>query len=249
MPTTHTHRKRISRKDLKKHDEFQTFFEDARGFLSENLKQVLLGAGVALFAAAVAFGTYAYEHYRDRVAADRFYVALDALNGKHYAKAEAAFAKLAAEEPGRTLGGLAQFYLGTCYADQGKLPKARDTLNAYLKEDREPMFSNLALAYLGGVYERMGDFKQAEAAYARAADVPGPEQASAQLAVARMMTRRGDKAGAIKAYRRFLETHPFYQGSEAVLETLASLGAGPSPARVEPAPPPVGAKPAPAPAR
>jgi tetratricopeptide (TPR) repeat protein len=235
MPTTQTHRKRISRKDLKKRDEFQTFFEDAQDFLKENLKQVLLAAGVVVFVAAVAIGTYTYEHHVARVTADRFYAGLGALDQKDYATAEAAFAKLAADEPGRTLGGLAQFYLGACYADQGKLTKARDALNAYVKQDGEPsMFSNLALAYLGGVYERMGDFKQAEAAYRRAAAIPGPQQTSAQLAVARIMAKRGDKAGAIKAYQSFLEEHPFYQGRQTVTEALANLGAAPPAFPAEP---------------
>jgi predicted TPR repeat methyltransferase len=88
----------------------------------------------------------------------------------------------------------------------------------------------------------MADWKKAAGAYQQAAADPGPEQARAQLGVARMRAKAGDKQGAIDAYRGFLTAHPFAQQRQDVLESLALLGA---PADV--APPSLGASSGPQP--
>ncbi len=87
------------------------------------------------------------------------------------------------------------------------------------------MFRSLGLTNLAVVYERMADWKKAAGAYQQAAADPGPEQASAELGVARMLARSGDKQGAIDAYRGFLAAHPFAQQRQGVMESLALLGA------------------------
>ena len=69
----------------------------------------------------------------------------------------------------------------------------------------------------------MGDFKKAQGAYAQAAAIAGPEQTRAELQVARMLTKQGDKSGAIDAYRRYLTTHPFSQDRQTVIEAMAEL--------------------------
>jgi len=90
------------------------------------------------------------------------------------------------------------------------------------------------------VYERMADWKKAVGAYQQAAADPGPEQARAELGVARMLAKSGDKQGAIAAYRSFLSAHPFAQQRQDVMESLALLGA---PADVSPMPSAPGAIP------
>ncbi len=226
----HTHHKRLSRKQLRQPDEFQTFFGRAHDFLGQNLKQVLVLAAVVLLAGAAALGVRAYQRHRDRMAGDQFYAALSALDQKHYGEARAGFEKLAQDDPGREAGRLARLYLGACYAEEGELAKAREAFAAYLGASRDPLFRSLALAGLAVVYERMGDLKKAQEAYARAAEVRGPEQARAELGSARLRARQGDRAGAIQAYQRFLDTHPFSAERGTVLDDLAELGAAPAPA-------------------
>ena len=77
----------------------------------------------------------------------------------------------------------------------------------------------------------MADWKKAAGAYQQAAADPGPEQTRAELGVARMLAKSGDKQGAIAAYRGFLNAHPFAQQRQDVMESLALLGA---PADVSP---------------
>jgi tetratricopeptide (TPR) repeat protein len=229
MATTRTHHKRISRKELKQPDEFQNFVANAQEFLRANLQQVIVSSAIVLAAGALAVGIYYYEIHRDNLAGDRFYSAVSELNNKNYTQAEADFQKLAEDEPGREVGKLARFYLGSAYFQQGQLDKARDALVAYVPDAKDDLFASMAYEDLGVIYEKMGDLKKAQGAYAQAAAIPGPEQPRAQLQVARLMAAQGDKAGAIDAYQHFLVTNPFARDRQTVIEALANLGSAAPP--------------------
>jgi predicted negative regulator of RcsB-dependent stress response len=230
MPPT-THRRKLTQKELRAPDEFTAFVDNARDFLVNNLTQVIVSASVVVLVGAVVIGVYYYERHRDSIASARFYDAITALKAGKNKDAETQFKQLADEEPGRRLGRLARFYLASSYMADGDLPSARDSLVAFLAEERDPLFRSLALANLAVVYERMAEWKKAAEAYQQAAADPGPEQARAELGVARMLAKSGDKQGAIAAYRGFLAAHPFAQQRQDVMESLALLGA---PAEIPP---------------
>ena len=231
MPSTH---RKINRKELKAPTEFQNIFESAREFLLANLRQVIISAVIIVVAAAIAIGAYSYERRRDRIAGEAFYGALTALTGKQYKAAEEQFAKLAASEPDRRIGKLAQLYLAQSYMGEGDFLKARDALIAFVSNYHDPEFSSLALMDLGVVYEKMGDLAKAQGAYQQAANVPGPEQIRADLAYARLQAEQGNKAGAIQTYRAFLVYRPYAQQREEVIESLATLGASSRPQSAQP---------------
>jgi len=241
MPPT-THRRKLTQKELRAPDEFTTLIDNARDFFFNNLTQVIVSAGVVVAVGAIVIGVYYYERHRDALASTRFYDAITALNAGKNKDAETQFKQLADEEPGRRLGRLSRFYLANSYLADGDLPNARDSLVAFLAEERDPMFRSLALTNLAVVYEKMADWKKAAGAYQQAAADPGPEQVRAELGVARMLAKSGDKQGAISAYRAFLNAHPFAQQRQDVLESLALLGA---PADI--APPSLGASAGPQP--
>jgi predicted negative regulator of RcsB-dependent stress response len=224
MPPT-THRRKITQKELKAPDEFTTLVENARDFFLNNLTQVIVSAAVVAAVGVIVTGVYYYERHRDSLVSARFYDAITALNGGQNKLAETQFKQLADEEPGRRLGRLARFYLASAYIADGELANARDALVAFLAEERDPTFRSLALTDLAVVYERMADWKKAASAYQQAAADQGPEQVRAELGVARMLAKSGDKQGAITAYRGFLAAHPFAQQRQDVMESLALLGA------------------------
>jgi len=225
MATTQPHHKKLSRKELKQPDEFQSFVGNAQEFIVNNLQQVIVSASIVIAAGALAVGIYYYEIHRDNVAGDRFYSAVSELNNKNYPQAETDFAQLASDESGREVGKLARFYLASVYLNEGQLPKARDALIAYIPDAKDDLFASMAYEDLGVVYEAMGDFKKAQGAYAQAAAIAGPEQTRAELQVARMLMKQGDKNGAIDTYRRYLTAHPFSPDRQAVIEAMAELGA------------------------
>jgi tetratricopeptide (TPR) repeat protein len=239
MPSTHRHYK-ISRKDLKRPDEFQTFVESAQEFLLANLRQLIISAVVVVASAGIVLGVYMYERRRDRITGDQFYAGLGALNAKQYKSAEEQFTKLAQTESGRRLGKLAGFYLGVAYLGDNDLAHARDALVAFVADEHDATFANLALTNLGVIYERMGEYAKAAGAYQQAASLGGPEQVRAQLGFARMLANEGQSDAAVAVYRAFLAAHPFAQQRQEVVESLAMLGASPS---AEAKLPPVGSMP------
>lgn len=226
MPSS-TQRHRITRKELKQPDEFETLLDEIGAFFVKNLQQILIASGIVLAVGAIVASIYFYERHRDETAGDNFYSALQQLRDNNYKAAASSFEALAAAEPNRRIGHLAHFYLASAYLGENDLAKARDALVQFVAEEHDPLYTNLALTNLGVIYERMGDYRKAAGAYGQAASVPGPEQLRDELAVARVLTKAGDKPGAIATYRGFLAAHPFAQQRFDALESLAMLGAQP----------------------
>ncbi len=240
-------RHKISRKELKQPDEFQSIFETAALFFELHMTEVLLGAAALIVIVAIALGLYYYQVRRGRAASARFDQALSELQGGKYETAEKELSSLAAAEPHRAVGRLANLYLATAYLAQKEPAKARDTLLRYLSQDDASVFRGAALDDLAVTYEELGDYKQAEDAYRQASQIEGPEQARAEMGVARMLQKQGKRAEAIAVYRDFLAQHPYAPERTVVMETLAQLGVAPA---AVPSPPLVKIiKPASAPAK
>jgi predicted negative regulator of RcsB-dependent stress response len=233
---TPSHRK-IPRKALKQSDEFVSTLDWIGDLVAANLARVIIGA-VALVAAIVAvFAVSFYSQYRQRIASEQFYQAINALSDKDYKTAAEGFSILAQNDAGRTLGRLARFYLATTYLAQNQTSKARDELRNYLAEGGNSLFRQMALTQLGVTDEDLGDYHGAYAAYVKAAQLDGPEKARAQIGTARTLALIGDRQGAIAAYQQFLRENPFAQQRDEVIEALAQMGAPPEPPAKENSPP------------
>jgi tetratricopeptide (TPR) repeat protein len=227
-------RHKISRKELKQPDEFQSIFETAALFFELHMTEVLLGVTALVGIVAIALGFYYYEARQSRAAAARFDTALSALQDAKYDVAEKELTTLADDESHRAVGRLANLYLATAYLAQKEPAKARDTLLRYLAEDDASLFRGAALDDLAVTYEELGDYQQAEDAYRQASKIDGPEQARAELGMARMLQKQGKRAEAISVYNEFLTQYPYAPERTSVMETLAQLGIAPGAA---PAPP------------
>ena len=217
-------RHKISRKELKQPDEFQTVFETAALFFELHLTEVLLGAAALLVIVAIALSFFYYEAQRGRAASARFDQALSELQGGKYEAAEKDLSSLAADEPHRAVGRLANLYLANAYLAQKEPAQAREALLRYLAGDDASVFRGAALDDLAVTYEELGDYKQAEATYREASAIEGPEQARAELGMARMLQKQGKRDEAIAVYRDFLAQHPYAPERTLVMETLAQLG-------------------------
>jgi len=229
-------RPKISRKELKQPDEFQTIFETAALFFEAHRIEVFSGLAVLLGLTAIVCAIYFYEAGKTRAAAVRFEQAMSELEGGKYDAAEKTLKSLAQDEPRRAVGRLSNFYLGIAYLAQKQPDRARDSFQHYLALDDTSIFRGAALDDLAVTYEDLGDFKQAEDAYRQAAKIESPDQARAELGVARMLQRQGRRADAIAAYNDFLTRHPYAPERSIVTETLAELGAASPPLAVSPAP-------------
>jgi tetratricopeptide (TPR) repeat protein len=220
-------RHKISRKELKQPDEFQSIFEAAALFFELHMTEVILAAGALLVVIAIVLGFFYYEARQSQAAAARFDQALTDLHDGKYDVAEKELSSLAADVPRRPLGRLANLYLADAYLAQKQPAKARETLLRYLAADDASIFRNAGLDDLAVACEELGDYRQAEDAYRQASKIDGPEQARAQLGVARMLQKQGKRAAAIVAYDEFLTQHPYAPERTMVKETLAQLGVAP----------------------
>ncbi len=216
---------KLSRRDLTEPKHFLTLADRANEFLKAYGRAIALGIACAVTVFVVALAIYQYEARLDRIAAEQFYEAFSALEKNQLATAERGFEKLSRQYPNRTAGRLASFYLASCYLQEGRLAQARDRLLRAIPTIRDPQFQGMALVELGSVYEQQGDLKRALDAYRKASELDSPEKLRAQLAVARLMAKLGEKNGAIEAYRQFLKQHPYASERQEALEELASLGA------------------------
>lgn len=227
MATTAHHPHRLSRKELRQPDEFTSFLEAAGDYVATHLLQVILaGVGVLvviLAAVAVRF----YIDAQNRAAADAFYQAINLLDKKSYREAADQFAALAGNHSGTTPGRLAGFYQANAELANNEPAKARTALQKYLDVESRPHFRELALMQLGVASEELGDYAAARQSYEQAANLHGPEEARAEMNLARLQVRAGDKAGAIATYRRFLSENPYGPESGVATEALAQLGVAP----------------------
>lgn len=198
------------------------------------MTEALLGAAALLVIVAIACGLYYYKVRQDRAASARFDQALSELQDGKYDAAEKELSSLAADEPHRAVGRLSNLYLATAYLAQKEPAKARDALLRYLAEDDTSVFRGAALDDLAVTYEELGDYKRAEDTYRQASKIEGPEQARAELGVARMLQRQGKRTEAISAYNDFLTRHPYAPERTVVMETMAGLGVAPPAAALPP---------------
>ena len=222
MPTAH---RKIRRKELKEKDEFLTVVEWVQHFFWSNLTQVLVSAALVAALAVLVVAMYAYSRHRGRMAGEQFYHAFAAFNQKQYDAALQGFTELSDSQPGREVGRLARFYMGASYLAKGDLPRAREALVLFLAEPGDASFKTLAASDVGVIYERTGDFKKAEEYYRQAMSAPGTEGIRAELSVARMLERQGNRTAAISAYQQLIEQHPAAAERQDAVEALASLGA------------------------
>src|ERR1700730_4893022 len=189
--TPHPHR--LSRKELRQPDEFITFVEAAGDYIASNLKLVIIGAVGLLALIVIGVGVRFYLSSQDRALAEAFYQAASAYDQKDYVHAQSQFAALAKAHPSSSLGRLARFYVANIYLTSQQPAKARDELQKYLAANDRPAFREMALMQLGIANEELGDYTAARKAYEQAAAMKGPEQGRAELNVARLLGRAGDK--------------------------------------------------------
>ena len=219
-----THHRRFTQKELRQPDEFQTFFDSIGDFVTTNLQTVAIAVGVCLLAGGVIWMLYLHSQSRAALAAGQFYDALNALGNKDYGISDPGFQAIASGDSSRTIGGLANLFLGCSYLAQNQPAKARDAIQGFLATGDAPMFRGAAFYDLGVAYEDLHELPKAADAYGQAAAIPGPEQDRAALAVARVTLAQGKRSDAIAAYQRFLSEHPFATERSQVVEALAALG-------------------------
>jgi len=231
--------KRISRKEIKKPDEFVTLWIRVFEYFQSHLKVFLFSAiGILVLGIAVWSGI-AYLEKRERDAsemlaqAQSLLVAQDApspegkqdVKKQDQDKAQEILSDLVARYKRSVAGRLARVLLGNIYFQRQEYEKAIQTYQSALKSTSgNPLLPALACEGLGYTYEATHDYGQALIYYQRLADSETDYMRGwGLLGVARCHELQNDPGKALDAYRKLLATYPQHPKAEEARSHMARL--------------------------
>lgn len=200
--------KKISRRDIRKPDQFITITGEILHFLAEYKT-----AGIAALALilAVLLGLWGWDAYRqrqNRLAAQEYSRALGLYHSGKYTQAIDAFGQV--KGYGSTpYGSFSLLYQANSYSAVGDSAKATAALQELLQRERKDTFlRQLGLLTLASFQERTGRCKEAVTNFAAAESSAGPFKDEALLGKARCSLQSQDLKQALNFYRQYLSSYP-----------------------------------------
>ena len=216
---------RLTRKDLRAPDEFQTLTRQAMDFVEAN-RNAVVGALATIIVLLLAIVAYRMISQSREVSASGAYTqARSLLADKKYGEAAIKFGEVANGYGGTSYGPLAVLEKGNALllADQ-----AADALTAYEKflQSSPPTdyLRQLAHTRIGYAQEKLGKPADAERSFGTAASEPGPFVAEALFGAARNAEVGGNADKAKDLYTQLLEKHPTSEYREVASSHLLALG-------------------------
>jgi tetratricopeptide (TPR) repeat protein len=238
--------KRITRKDIKRPDEFITFSARAIEFAQAHTREIIIGVASVLALGLLIWAVSAYSNKKE-AQASRLLAQAQAL--LHPISTEAAAGQPVPAEPqadpeeaARALallqdvaenykrteaGKVARILLGQRYYEEGDYDAAIDTYDAFLKKaNRKPELKAMAREGLAYAHEAKEDFAQAAICYEQLSKSSLTNvQGWACLGMARCYERLGEVQKATDAYRTLLADHPQHPKAEEARANIARLTA------------------------
>ncbi len=216
---------RLTRKDLRQPDEFQTLSRQALAFVETNRTAVIaaLAAIIVLLLAIVAYRMISQS--REASASAEYTEARGLLTNKKYGDAAIKFEDIATRYGGTSYGPLAVLERANALllADQ-----AADAVTAYEKflQSSPPTdyLRQLAHTRLGYANEKLGKPADAERMFTTAASEPGPFAAEALLGAARNAEAGNETDKAKDLYSQLLEKYPTSEYRDVASAHLTALG-------------------------
>lgn len=222
---------RLTRKDLRQPDEFQTLTRQALDFVEANRTAVMaaLGAAIVLLLAIVAYRMISQS--REASASAAYAEARALLTDKKYADAASRFDEVANAYSGTSYGPLALLERGNALLLADQAADAAAAYEAFLRTSPPAEYlRQLARTRLGYAQEKLGKAAEAQQSFTTASTMTGPFVAEALYGAARNAETAGDAANAKELYGRLLEKFPTSEYRDVATAHLIALGGTP-PAR------------------
>lgn len=223
---------RLTRKDLRAPDEFQTLTRQGMDFVEANRTAVMaaLGAAIVLLLAIVAFRMISQS--REASASAAYSEARGLLADKKYDEAAGRFETVATQYSGTSYGPLALLERGNALLLADKATDAASAYEAFLRTSPSTDYlRQLAHTRLGYAQEKLGKASEAQTAFTTAASEKGPFTGEALFGAARNAEAAGDGAKAKDLYGQLLEKFPTTEYRDIASAHLIALGGTPPQAK------------------
>ena len=222
--------KKISRKDIRKPDQFVTLTGKVFHLASEYRRQSIVCLALLLTVLVGLWGWDSYRQRQNRLAALEYARALSLYHSGKYNQAVDLFTQIR-NYSASTYSRLALLYQANSYIAMQDSAKATASLQELLRrEGKESFLRQLGLLSLASLQERTDRCKEAGSNYAEAEKMPGPFKDEALLGKARCSFQSSDLKEALSSYRQYLTSYPGSErGSEISLriqEIEEKIGAG-----------------------
>ncbi len=200
--------RRITRRDIRKPDQFVAVSGKIFHFIKQNRKQFIGTAVVVVLALVGLWGWNAYAQRQNRLAAKEYVRAVNLYHAGRYADSLQLFGKVK-EYSLSSYRGPALLYKANSYLALDDSAKAAASLQELLKRERkESLLRQLGLLSLAYLHERAGNCKAAAPRFAEAEKIAAPLKDEAILGKARCNLETQDLKGALEAYRQYLTSYP-----------------------------------------
>jgi len=216
---------RLTRKDLRQPDEFQTLSRQAIDFVEANRNAVMaaLAAVIVLLLAIVAFRMISQS--REASASVAYTEARALLTAKKYGDAAVKFEDVASRYASTSYGSIAILERGNALLLADQAADAAAAFEKFLQSSPPTDYlRQLAHAQLGYAQEKLGKPADAERSFATAAAEPGPFAAEAMFGAARTAEAAGNADKAKDLYSQLLEKYPQSEYRDVASAHLVALG-------------------------
>jgi predicted negative regulator of RcsB-dependent stress response len=200
--------RRVSRKELREPDWFQTATENAFDLYAAHRGKILLALAVLAALLLGIWGWNAFKNRQDYMASQEFGRALILYHGGKHREAITALAKVQTHRWSK-YGHLAYLYQANSHLALNDLPKAAHAAQQFIVgTDQNSLMRQMGLLTLATIEERQSQCKEAIKHYTAAEKVKGPFTERALFGKARCAVQQGDLSTALAAYRQLLKEQP-----------------------------------------
>jgi predicted negative regulator of RcsB-dependent stress response len=197
--------KRLSRKELRQPDWFQTATENAFELYAEHRGTVFLGIGAIIIVLLGIWGWKAFKERQDAMAAREFGQAVTLYHTEKYREALAELEKVQTHRWSK-YANLAHFYEANSHLALNDIAKAKNAAQRFIVgTNPNSLLRQLGLISLATIEERNSQCKEAIKHYTEAEKIKGPFTERAFLGEARCAMQLGDLQAGLAAYRQLLK--------------------------------------------
>ena len=200
--------RRLSRKELRQPDWFQTVTENAFEFYYRQRVAVYLGIAVVILLLLGIWGWTVFKERQDSMAAQEFGQAMSQYHAGKYREAVAVLGKVQNYRWSR-YSNLAHLYEANAYLALNDFTKATNAAQRFIVgTDQNSLMRQIGLLTLADVEERQSQCKEAIKNYSEAGKIKAAFTDRAFLGEARCAVQMGDVKGGLAAYRQLLKDQP-----------------------------------------